>query len=168
MDRRLREDSEQWISLIRRECATICSVTNTILAESGMNRSQFNALLFIAEGRDVTMGAIAKELRVTMGAGTNLIDKLVANSIVSRHRTERDRRIVTVRLTDEGKRRLDECSGKLLDYWAVYLEKIEPDVRKTWLAALQQLTDMMSEADLRGNVCVETARPHAVHEVQQG
>ena len=166
MDERLREDTEHWISLLRRECATLCPVTNAILAESGMNRSQFNALLFVGNRLDVTMGAIAKELRVTMGAGTNLIDKLVTNGIVSRHRTEKDRRIVTVQITEEGKRVLAECSGKLLELWASHLEKIDPDVRRTWLAAQQQLTDIVSEADLNGSVSVEIATPHVVHEVQ--
>jgi len=49
-----------------------------------------------------TMGNIAAKLRVTPGTLTSSINKLFEKEYVDRHRNEKDRRIVTLSLTEKG------------------------------------------------------------------
>jgi len=49
-----------------------------------------------------TMGSIAAKLRVTPGTLTSSVNKLFEKEYVDRHRNEKDRRIVTLSLTEKG------------------------------------------------------------------
>jgi len=49
-----------------------------------------------------TMGNIAAKLRVTPGTLTSSVNKLFEKEYVDRHRNEKDRRIVTLSLTEKG------------------------------------------------------------------
>lgn len=50
-----------------------------------------------------TMSAIAKQLRITAGSLTTSMNGLVKKGYVLRERSEEDRRVVYIRLTDKGK-----------------------------------------------------------------
>lgn len=49
-----------------------------------------------------TMGEIANDLRITVGTLTSAINRLIKKEYVVRSRTETDRRVVLVSLTDKG------------------------------------------------------------------
>ena len=51
-----------------------------------------------------TMGEIAHDLRVTVGTLTSAINRLIKKGYVERSRTEADRRVVLVNLTESGKK----------------------------------------------------------------
>ena len=49
-----------------------------------------------------TMGTIAAKLQITPGTLTSSVNKLIDKGYVNRHRSETDRRIVTLSLTEKG------------------------------------------------------------------
>jgi DNA-binding MarR family transcriptional regulator len=49
-----------------------------------------------------TMGTIAAKLQVTPGTLTSSVNKLIDKGYVNRHRSEKDRRIITLSLTEKG------------------------------------------------------------------
>ena len=49
-----------------------------------------------------TMGTIAAKLQITPGTLTSSVNKLIDKGYVNRHRSEKDRRIVTLSLTEKG------------------------------------------------------------------
>ena len=49
-----------------------------------------------------TMGTIAARLKITPGTLTSSVNKLIDKGYVTRHRSEADRRIVTLSLTEKG------------------------------------------------------------------
>ncbi|WP_294154542.1 MarR family transcriptional regulator [uncultured Clostridium sp.] len=55
-----------------------------------------------------TMSEIAQSLRVTGGTLTACINKLIKKGYVERNRTEADRRIVLIKLTEQGKRAFEQ------------------------------------------------------------
>ena len=57
----------------------------------------------IGPGEGNNMSSIAKKLNVTVGTLTTAMNKLVNKKYVERHRSEKDRRVVYVRLTAKGK-----------------------------------------------------------------
>lgn len=50
------------------------------------------------------MSAIADAIRLSLSSCTGLIDRLCARNLVSRSRSDEDRRVVQVELTEEGRR----------------------------------------------------------------
>jgi DNA-binding MarR family transcriptional regulator len=55
-------------------------------------------------GGERTMGDMARELVCSRSGLTAIVDRLVAKGLVERRRSGRDRRIVRVAMTDEGRR----------------------------------------------------------------
>jgi DNA-binding MarR family transcriptional regulator len=53
------------------------------------------------------MGELADALDITMAGATGLVDRMVQAGLLSRRRSEVDRRLVLVAVTDEGRRVLD-------------------------------------------------------------
>jgi DNA-binding MarR family transcriptional regulator len=89
----------------------------------GLTLSQVTALLLLKEARGGTMpvGQIAHELGVSLPTASGLVDRLHREGLVDRVVNVRDRRVVLVRLTPEGRsviqrmlRVLSDLLGRLL------------------------------------------------------
>lgn len=66
---------------------------------------------------ELSAGALAAEAGITPATVTQMVDTLSAAGLVERSRSERDRRVVTIRLTEEGRRRHARKEVELLDKW---------------------------------------------------
>ncbi|MBU3841192.1 MAG: MarR family winged helix-turn-helix transcriptional regulator [Candidatus Ruminococcus intestinipullorum] len=64
----------------------------------------------IGTGIDSTMSAVAKKLGITAGSLTTSMNSLVNKKYVVRERSEVDRRVVYIRLTDKGRKAYDHHS----------------------------------------------------------
>jgi DNA-binding MarR family transcriptional regulator len=64
---------------------------------------------------ELSPGRLIKETLVTSGTMTNRVDRLVARGLVERLPDPHDRRGVLVRLTDEGRTKVDGALASLLD-----------------------------------------------------
>ena len=118
MDEKMVADGRRCAELMCRCCSRLCRVMSSILAETGVNMAQCQAMAVLAEHGEMTMGALARGLGVTMGAATNLMDKLVEAGLVSRQRDESDRRVVKVKLTSTGTDTLRQDMVNLSTFWA--------------------------------------------------
>ena len=58
----------------------------------------------IGPGEGNNMSAIAKKLKITVGSLTTAMNSLVNKKYVTRERSEKDRRVVYVYLTEKGKK----------------------------------------------------------------
>ncbi|ROR72242.1 MarR family winged helix-turn-helix transcriptional regulator [Bogoriella caseilytica] len=64
---------------------------------------------------ELTPGRLIAETLVSSGTMTNRIDRMVAHGLVVRAAGTSDRRMVKVRLTDEGRARVDAAMSQLLE-----------------------------------------------------
>ena len=71
----------------------------------GLTLSQVTTLLLLKEARGGTlsMGQIARELAVSLPTTSSLVDRLHREGLVARVVNDRDRRVVLVRLTRDGR-----------------------------------------------------------------
>ena len=146
MAERVLNDRDAWLYLMRRTCTRLCASANNCLAGAGLNMPQFNALSVINERGEITMGVLSKELGVTMGAGTNVMDKLVDAGCVDRRHNAEDRRVVKAVLTPEGREVLSKCTATLGEFWSGILNHIEPEKRSVFLETYRQVLDLLDKA----------------------
>lgn len=64
---------------------------------------QWEPLLLLSLGRADTVAALARECQMDCGAMTRMLDRLEQKQLVQRHRSETDRRVVNLTLTDKGR-----------------------------------------------------------------
>jgi DNA-binding MarR family transcriptional regulator len=77
-------------------------VTQHTTSELGITSTQASILFMLAVGKCLTAADIAREYGIDASAVTRLIDRLEKRGLLSRVRSEEDRRVVRLALTDEG------------------------------------------------------------------
>ena len=70
----------------------------------GLTQAQWIPVLRLASGEAQTAADLARSTMQTPGAMTRLVDRLVEKGIIERERSTDDRRVVRLRLTEEGMR----------------------------------------------------------------
>jgi DNA-binding MarR family transcriptional regulator len=88
------------ISIMHRE---MVDKLNSMIPQKHINIPHLIILEYLKEKGISNMSELSKALKLTMGAATAIIDKMVALKLVRRNRTEKDRRVVEVLLTGKGK-----------------------------------------------------------------
>lgn len=91
-----------------------------------------------------SMGDMARNLNMSMSAATGIIDKMVTMELVDRERSDEDRRVVNVILTEKGKDmavRVNEERKYMLNEMFAVLTDAERD---EYLALLKKVYDGLS------------------------
>lgn len=107
---------EAYISLVRTE-AILSRRTHAFFKAHGLTDSLYNLLRIIRGGpaEGVPCSNIADRLISRVPDVTRLVDRAVKLGLVVRKRPESDRRVVLLRLTDEGRRLLDTMADPLVE-----------------------------------------------------
>ena len=97
-----------WLSeslgfLMRRILAAISNQVDDELGSSGLTNAQWAPLLMLYAGRGTTVAELARECHMDPGAMTRMLDRLEGKRLVCRARSNKDRRVVNLELTTEGK-----------------------------------------------------------------
>ena len=92
-----------------------------IKLEMSLSRFELVALMTTEKSQNVTMSILAQKIAVPMSTATGIVDRLVKKGLLERGRSDEDRRVVTVSLTEEGKRVVSEVNT----HFEKFIEKIK-------------------------------------------
>ncbi len=96
-------------------------------AACGISGTQVWVLASIAEVPDITVSQLSQTLSVHIATASNMLDKLARAGLVERIRSDEDRRIVRLRLTEEGISTLARAPRPLTGLVVDALEKLPPE-----------------------------------------
>ena len=83
------------------------------LAPHDLTTAQWGPLMRLQKFGDMTMAELSRCLSIDAGALTRTFDRLEKKGLVRRERSQEDRRVVLVGLTDEGRDALKHVPGEL-------------------------------------------------------
>ena len=115
-------------SLIRRD-------TDDLLAGHEMSRAEFDVLCALRRNTVLNPGQISREMLSSGAAITKRLDRLARLDLISRTASERDRRVVQVRLTGKGRVLIDELLPQQLEAERAALVNLS-DADRAQLASL--------------------------------
>jgi DNA-binding MarR family transcriptional regulator len=98
------------------------------------------------DGDESTPGRIAKAIHLSQATVTGILDRLSARGLVSRERSEEDRRRVIVRLTDAGRSIVETAPSPLQENFAERLMQLSEAEQAHIDGVLERIVRMM-EAD---------------------
>jgi MarR family 2-MHQ and catechol resistance regulon transcriptional repressor len=104
---RERRALDAYIKLARAAAAAEASI-NRHLADVGLTTSQFGVLEALWHLGPLSLGQLADKILKSSGNLTLVVDNLVKRGLVTRSRSDRDRRVVTAVLTPEGESAIAE------------------------------------------------------------
>jgi DNA-binding MarR family transcriptional regulator len=84
-----------------------------LLAKHGLSFAKWVAMISLRRFGDLSMTRLAKLAATDRTTLTRSIDSLIADGLVAREASPRDRRIVVIRLTDAGRSLLERIRGEI-------------------------------------------------------
>lgn len=124
------------------------SLTNNVLSRGQLNLPQYNALAAVNQGGRLTMGALTQALCLSTAATTHVVDRLVHLGLVSRRRSERDRRVVWVMPTTKGRQTVEQVKRDVEAIFGRLLGQMPPDDRLEFVEVYEQVTKLIWELRL--------------------
>jgi DNA-binding MarR family transcriptional regulator len=101
----------------RKSIAAMKCAMSDRLVRLGISMAQLNILYTLHRSGEMPMSRLADALNVSLSNATGLVDRMEERGFIERTRVPEDRRIVQVRITDDGVRVLeanDEMTDELL------------------------------------------------------
>jgi DNA-binding MarR family transcriptional regulator len=122
------------------------SINPANLYKIELTSSQIKVLATFNERESYTMTELSQILSVTLPTMTAMIDRLIQSGLVNRERDERDRRVVLVSLTGEGKKII----RNLMDVRKQEIEKVLAmlDLREVevFLDSIESVAQLLTKA----------------------
>lgn len=109
---------------------------------------QFEILQFINQEKSTTTTQIAQIFGVGKSAITAFVNRLVDKGLLVRNRSEKDRRIVAISLTEQGRKIVAETEKEIHRFIAEKLEHFNLSDIEGFLTAIEKLAILMENDNL--------------------
>jgi DNA-binding MarR family transcriptional regulator len=143
----LKEYEELLISL-RRITRDIDLHSKKLQREAGLTTSQLLVIESIEKLHNPTPSSIAREILLSQGTVTNLVDRMEKNGLVKREKSDSDKRSVRISVTDEGRARYKSAPDLLQAEFLTEFRKLQSWERHQLIASIQRVAAMMDAGDL--------------------
>ena len=135
-DPRSKEAIRTWLRLLSCETVIEQQLRTQFRIQFSTTLPQFDVLAELERAdRPLTMSELSRELMVSNGNVTGVIDRLEKIGLVQRERAEHDRRIQFIRLTREGRRKF----SRMAQQHEQWLDNILGDLTESDMTRLQAL-----------------------------
>lgn len=131
------------LSRVSRLSHHLDSARRAAFTDHGVEPWEFDVLAALRRAGDpyqLSPGRLLRETLVTSGTMTNRVDRLVTRGLVERLPDPHDRRGVLVRLTDEGRARVDGALASLLEHERTLLAALGADDQRRLAGLLRRLS----------------------------
>ena len=97
------------------------------LITQSVSMSHMHVLATLSEAGPLPMSHLANALDVSVASATGIVNRMEDRGLVERSRDDADRRIVTVSLSDDGRRVMDEIDARAQGFFARVLRELTAD-----------------------------------------
>ena len=105
-----------------------------------LNLKDLSVLMLIGRIGSCNMNCIAENLSLALSTTTSIVDRMVRNKLVKRARTEKDRRIVLVSLTEKGREIDSLIYTKAIHFYNLMLSRLTVEEQKSLLHIFKKMT----------------------------
>lgn len=127
--------------LMRQIVVLTSSIVEERMTAYGLTDAQWKPLLMIREGKCRTAAELARKSCCDNGAVTRLLDRVEAKGLVRRVRSQEDRRVVNLELTEEGSEVAAQVPHVLADVLNTLLEGFSESDARMLQSLLLRLLD---------------------------
>jgi DNA-binding MarR family transcriptional regulator len=138
--------------LIRRLAKLATAYVESRFEGVGLSFVQWVSLKVIRDGLVSNAGELAREVGITSGATTRLIDGLEARGLLARDRGAGDRRVVKLVVTDAGREAVEAQSESVVGAWNELIADLDQNevqqlvaILPKMLATAERMTDAVLE-----------------------
>ncbi len=112
--------------------------------DEDINRNEMKVLHLLSENGPSTMGQIAIQLGLALSSTTTVADKMVEQKLITRYRSEEDRRVVLLGLAPGGSRIFENAQKNRLKFTSALLDQLSTEDQDTLIALHRKITERFS------------------------
>lgn len=94
------------------------------------SKTEIFTILYLDKRKETTMTELVEYINVPMSTATGIVNRLVKKGYIARERSETDRRIVVLRLTDEGSGLLQKLKDLIYKYLDMILSGLTDEEKQ--------------------------------------
>lgn len=117
--------------------------------DANLTPSQLRVLEILVERGSCSSGEIARETQLSNATITTLTDKLVVRNLVTRVRSDVDRRKVSLGLTEAGRQALHNAPTSLQNLFEARFASLETWEQAMLVASLERVANMLDADNLQ-------------------
>ncbi|MEX0937228.1 MAG: MarR family transcriptional regulator [Pirellulales bacterium] len=147
---------DQIVVSLRRISRAIDLRSRLLLLEYGLTSPQLTTLHAVARLQPISSSTLAREIHVGQPTVTGILHRLEQRGLITRTRSDHDRRSVEITLTSEGQRMLTSAPTLLDEQFHRRLARLKDWERTQILSTLQHVADMMDAEPIDALALLET------------
>ncbi|MBP2642207.1 MAG: transcriptional regulator [Firmicutes bacterium] len=113
--------NEEILSFILDNIRKVMSAEELVAIDTSVSRLEALALVLTRRKPDIMMSELSQHLAVPMSTATGIVDRLVKKKLMLRGSSLEDRRVVTVRISEEG----ETLVKKMEDLFNKHVERVK-------------------------------------------
>lgn len=145
--------------LVKRCGGLMSQLAERHFAAEQVSFTQWMVIATLGRYERLTATTLSEETCHDMGALTRIVDDLEEEGLVRRERTERDRRVVEIALTPEGRRYLQIGKRLVVELLNSLVEPFSRQELETLISLLQRMMARMQEPELIASVSQPRQKP---------
>lgn len=114
---------------------------------SGITLAQCHAIVEIGRAEQITLNDLSNLLGLDKSTMSRTVNKLVEDGLVSRESNSEDRRFLSIKLTDKGRKIYEDIEKNMESYYEKILEWVPEDKRKQVLESLEILNNAVESKE---------------------
>ncbi|MFP4476354.1 MAG: MarR family winged helix-turn-helix transcriptional regulator [Desulfatibacillaceae bacterium] len=145
----IEQQTKKIVYLIRRLMQSEELYTKELNKVHHISGPQLACILALHEHGSLSLSEIAKEIMVKSSTVTGIVDRLEQKGLVRRVRTSRDRRVITIELTEEGQVLADHAPPPIQQKIVEGLKTLPDEDVEQIVDGLTRLTELLDVAPTR-------------------
>ncbi|MBX2810465.1 MAG: MarR family transcriptional regulator [Myxococcales bacterium] len=160
---------EAILRALRRITRSIDLHSRKLASTFGLTGPQLICLRALGQVEYSTPSALAKELSLSQATVTGIVDRLDTRQLLVRERSMKDRRLVTVTITEAGRALIEQAPYPLQESFVERLLSLPAQEQANILNTLEQVVQMMGGEDIKAAAVLSTSStPVSTEEVGVG
>jgi DNA-binding MarR family transcriptional regulator len=146
---------------LRRITRAIDLHSRRLAIQFGLTGPQLVCLRVLEDKGPLTPSNLAREVALSQGTITGIVDRLFKRGLVTRNRSSTDRRSVTVAITEKGQDMIKKAPSPLQESFAIELRRLPEENQLVIHTILEQIVRMMGAEDVEAAPVLSSGPPVA-------
>lgn len=138
------EIHDQVLMALRKIVRAIDLHSKSLVQKCGLTGPQLSILRELGKESPMSIGRLADRLSLSNATVTGIVDRMVQRKLLTKERSDEDRRRVMVEATKEGMKALEKAPSLLQEQFVQRLAQLEGWEQNLLLSQLQRVAHMMN------------------------
>lgn len=124
--------------------------SRSLIKTTGLTTPQILLLQILINKGELSVGALAREMNLSQATVTTILDRLASRGYIVRNKSEQDKRMVKVTITEVGRGIVKDSPVPLQEQFVNRFRALEDWEQSMIIASLQKVARMMDAAEVDG------------------